>query len=245
MTKMSAKNGILLVNGYNFSIYSDQYEVSSSVDPVDVTGFSEGVRTYVGGIEDGTITHDMFWDSAAGTIAPVLSAAGLTGVHTLLPEGFGANGDPSITMPFTKLTFRPSGEPTGALRAGSIEFRNRDASSYGVEFGWVLHHATITDTTTTTGILDPSAGAVTAVCAATLQIWTPTSTDTYVVKVQHSTLLGSGYADLITFTANGTSRTAERQVVASGTVNKYRRIVATRTGAAADPFGFTVHFWHA
>ena len=246
MPKISAKNAILLFNGYNFSIFSDSYEASSVIEPVDVTGFSEGVHTYVAGLEDGVITHDMFWDSAANSIVPVFDTPGVTGVHTLLPEGYGANGDPSINMPFTQLTFRAAGDVGGALRAGSIEFRNRAATSptsYGVEYGWVLHHATITDTTTTTGILDPSDGAVTAACSGTLQIWDPTVTDTYVVKIQHSTLLGSGYADLITFTLNGTARNAERIVVASGTVNKYRRVVATRTGTG-DDFGFTVHLWH-
>ena len=62
-----------------------------------------------------------------------------------------------------------------------------------------------------------------------VQILTPTTTDTYVIKIQHATTLPT-YSDLITFTLNGTARGAERIAVA-GTINRYVRCQATRTGS--------------
>jgi hypothetical protein len=52
------------------------------------------------------------------------------------------------------------------------------------------------------------------------------------------------YADLVTFASDGSAIGGEKVSVASGTINKYRKVVATRTGSEADDFGFTVQFWH-
>ncbi len=62
-----------------------------------------------------------------------------------------------------------------------------------------------------------------------LHILTPTTTDTYVIKIQHAVTLPT-WVDLITFTLPGTARGSERITVA-GTVNQYTRCIATRTGA--------------
>jgi len=115
----------------------------------------------------------------------------------------------------------------------------------GVEDGYALAHGTITATTTGTGFDDLTDAAATAKSAGALHVWGATTTDTYVVKIQHSTSLGSGYSDLITFTLDGSALGSERVAVASGTVNRYRRVVATRTGSAGDSFGFSVHFWRS
>jgi hypothetical protein len=67
--------------------------------------------------------------------------------------------------------------------------------------------------------------------------------DTYVVKVQDCATVGGSYEDLITFTANGSALTSERQTAASGTINKFIRVLATRTGSAGNSFGYSVHYW--
>jgi hypothetical protein len=165
-----------------------------------------------------------------------------TGYVTLIPGGYVA-GNPSISMPFMQGNYNPKGKPDAAIEIGTLDFEVYGGDAF-VETGWMLQHGTITNTTTTTGIDDPTDALVTAACSATLHIWQACAADTYVVKVQHSTALSTGYADLITFTANGSAITAERQAVASGVVNKYRRVVATRTGSAGNTFGFSVHFQH-
>jgi hypothetical protein len=135
------------------------------------------------------------------------------------------------------------GAPSAALEIGTLNFESYGVN-VGIENGVALQHGTITASTTGTGVLDASAAAVTATCSATLHIWTAAATDTYVVKVQHSTAVASSYADLITFVSSGSAIGAERIAVASGTINKYRRILATRTGSAAENFGFSVSFQH-
>lgn len=241
MAKLPAKNGIMLIGGYNLSTYAMSYEINDSVDPIDVTGLSDAVHNFIPGQRVAAITANMLWDADPDKVHDALGGLPQNNV-TILPEGY-ALGSPSLSMPFMQSNYNPSGSPSTAISVGAIAFASR-GDNHGVEHGYMLAHDTITTTTTGTGFIDISGAAVTAACSGTLHIWTPTSTDTYVVKIQHSTSLGSGYADLITFTLDGTARNSERVAVASGTVNPYRRIIATRTGSAADPFGFSVHFSH-
>lgn len=242
MAKTSAKNGIILIGGYNLSTYAMDYEANESVDPVEVTGLSDGSHNFIPGQRIARITSNMLWDVAANKVHAAIAALPTKHV-TIMPEGY-VLGNPTISMPFMQANYNPSGNPASAISVGAIEFLSYGDNA-GIEHGYALAHDTITSTTTGTGFDDISGAAVTAACSGTLHVWTPTSTDTYVVKIQHSTTLGSGYADLVTFTLNGTARNSERVAVASGTVNRYRRIVATRTGSAGDSFGFSVHFSHA
>lgn len=238
MPKIAAKNATILVNGYNFSTYFTAYEASNSVNPRDVTGFGDGCKNFIPTIRSGKITGSALWDSAAAKTHLILKSLP-TGHVTIIPETYTV-GVNSVSLPFMLNNYNPQGKPDDAIRLGSLNFEAY-GSNVGVEEGWVLQHASITSTTTSTGVLDPENAALTTTCSATLHVWSATATDTYVIKVQHSTD-NSTYADLITFTANGTSLTSERIAVASGTVNKYRRVVATRTGAAGNTLGFTVHF---
>jgi hypothetical protein len=243
MAKVAAKNGIVLINGYNFSTYATAYDGEHSFGMVDVTGFSEQGQNFIPGLPTGKFNLAMLWDTTATVGATAVLSALPTGNVTIMPEGY-ALGNASLSMPFIQGNYSPNGEPAGALQLGTLAFEGYGPTFRGIEYGWALAHATITATTTGTGVLDPTNAAVTAICGATLHIWTKCAADTYVVKVQHSTD-NNTWADLITFVANGSALTTERQVIASGTVNKYRRVLATRTGAAANPFGYSVHFWHA
>jgi len=242
MPKVSAKNSIILINGYNFSTYYNSFDVENSINPVDVTGFTDVSKNYIPGIYSGKISGNVFWDSAALKTHAALKSMP-TGYVTIIPEGY-VLGNSSISLPFMQAQYNPKGSPDAAIEIGTLDFESYGADS-AVTSGAMLQHGTITATTTTTSVLDLLDAAVTAKCSATLHIWTACVADTYVVKVQHSTAVATGFADLITFTANGSAITAERQAVASGTVNKYRRVVATRTGAAGNTFGFSVHFEHA
>lgn len=245
MPKQTAKNGIILINGYNFSTYANAYEGTLDVGKIDVTGFGDASQNFILGVPRGNLTVNMFWDTTATTgIHAVLSSLP-TGVVSVMPEGNSTSGmtaAPAVTMPFKLANYTPRGQYDGAIELGTLNFELTGPTALGLEQGWLIQHGTVTGTTNGAESLDPLNAAVTAPCTGVLHIWTPTLTDTYVVKIQHATTSGGAYSDLVTFTANGLTRTAERVVVASGTINKYRRISVTRTGAAADPFGFSVIF---
>ena len=238
MSKVSAKNAIILINGYNLSTYSTAFEASTDVGVIDVTGFSDASKNFIPGLPTAKIQADMLWSSTAGAVHTALHDFGEHHV-TILPEGY-AQGNTSLSMPYTQATYSPKGTPDSAVSVGSIQFESY-GNNQGVEYGKVLAHGTITDTTTSTAY-QFNAGAVTKACSATLHIWTACAADTYVVKVQHCATAGGAYADLVTFTLTGATVGSERVAVASGTINKYLKVVATRTGSAGDSFGYTVHY---
>lgn len=243
--KNSAKNAIILVGGYNLSTYFTTYEVQEGVSPIDVTGFTDGSQNFIPGIFSASITGNALWDNTAGKSYPVLKAyTGTTtdGHVTILPEGSTA-GYPSISMPFTQGGITPSGSPSGAISLGSIQFSSY-GDNEGVENGIIIHHGAITASTTDADVVwDDVDGAVTARCSGTLHVWSACATDTYVVKIRDCDTSDGTYDDLVTFTLDGSAVGSERVEVASGTINKFLQFQATRTGAAGDSFGCTVHFW--
>jgi hypothetical protein len=243
MAKTPAKNSIILIGGYNYSTYGTAYEGAHDNGMIDVTGFTDGGQNFIPGMPSAKLSINMLWDTTATVGAAAVLRAFPSGHVTIIPEGY-ALGNPSISMPYTLGNYSPQGKPDGALELGSLNFATNGGTNVGIENGWALAHGTITNTTTGTGFVDPAGAHVHGICGATLHIWTACAADTYVVKVQHCATIGGVYADLVTFTANGSAITSERQVIATGQIEAYRRVLATRTGAAGNPFGFTVHFWH-
>lgn len=241
MPKQSAKGTIILINGYSFCSYFSAFDANADAGKIDVTCFCDAAENYVPGMPTAVVTGDVFWDSAADKTHLALKSMP-TGYVTIIPGGY-TLGTNTISLPFMQGNYGVNGDPKSALKIGTLNFESY-GDNYGIENGVALQHGNITTTTTGTGVLDPTDAAVVARCSGTLHIWQACASDTYVIKIQHSTLLGSGYADLVTFTLNGSAIGAEQVKVASGTINKYRRVIATRTGSAGDSLGFSVHFQH-
>ena len=241
MAKQSGKNGVVLIGGYNFSTEALQWDVSLSANASDVTGFGDGSHNFLHALKTGEMTVNMLWNSSDKT--EVLLTTTEQSNLTILPAGYSLGGV-SLSMPFYMANLDVSGAASGeAISAGSAKFVTRGTT--GLEMGQVLHHLAVTDSTTDTGVTDPNQAAteITAECAGVLHVWQACASDTYVVEIQESTD-DITYATLITFTLNGSALGSERVAVASGNIEPYRRVMATRTGAAGDSFGFTVHFWH-
>lgn len=239
--KIAAKNAVVLLNGYLFSTYATAYEMIAGSGAKSVAGFGDGSDNFVPGLPTVEGDVDFFWDSAPDKVHLALKSMP-TGNLTILSEG-STIGYPSSSFPMMQSNYGAKGNIAGIIEVGTLKFLSY-GNNVGLENGVVLAHATITATQTGSAVDDPTGGAVTAACGAVLHLWgTPLPADTYQFKVQHSAN-GSTWADLITFTANGSTRTVERQIVASGTINRYRRVLATRTGSAGDPLGYTVSFYH-
>lgn len=241
MTKISGKNAIVLINGYNFSTFASNFDVDASVNPIPVQGFTDGCENSIPGLPSASIKADLFWDSTVNSVHAALSS-NPTGNVTIIPEGY-VLGNPTQSLQMMQGNYSPKGTPTTAIEVGTLEFMSYGQNN-GIEYGYALAHGTITNTTSGTAY-QVNASPVTAKCSGTLHIWTPCAADTYIVKIQHCTTSGGVYADLVTFTLNGSARASERVSVASGTINQYIKVLATRTGSAGNDFGFSVHFWQS
>ena len=242
MAKMTSKNAVVLVGGYLLSPFGVSYSVNGpSVEAVDVTGFGEATQNFIPGRNTGDLTLNFYWDKTTGSVDDALKALGTKGV-TLIPEGY-VLGNDALSIWGMQENFPVKGDTKSPITVESVKFDSLGASSQAVMEGVMLQHGTITITTTGSNVRDWGAADLTTQCAAVLHIWTACATDTYSVRIEHSTDGSTGWTTLCTFTANASAITSEVQYVASGTLKQYRRIVATRTGAAANPFGFSVFFW--
>lgn len=242
MAKISSKNTIVLVDGYSLPTLTTAFNANSQVDALDATGFCEGTHNFIPGQRVAEMSLDMMWDSASNQSYDRMKLLTAGGLVTLIPEGYTV-GTPSINMPYMQSNFSPTASPSDSVKLGSIQFKSY-GDNVGVEFGKMLQHATIAATTNGTAVQDYLASDLTAcAAAATLHVWTACASDTYAVVVQHSTNGSTGWSTIMTFTLNGSAVGAERQTFAAAALKQYRRVVATRTGAAGNDFGFSVHFW--
>lgn len=242
MAKITSKNAVVIVGGYVLSPYGTSYTVNGpSVEALDVTGFGEGSQNFIPGRNTGDLVLNLYWDSAVGSVDDALKTLGTKAV-TVIPEGY-VLGNDALSIYGMQENFPTKGDTKSPITVESVKFDALGSGAQGVMEGVMLQHGTITLTTTGSNVRDWGAADLTTQCAGVLHVWTATSTDTYSVRVEHSTDGSTAWTTLLTFTANGTAKTSEIQYVASGALKQYRRIVATRTGAAANPFGFSVFFW--
>jgi hypothetical protein len=240
MSKFCGKNAIILINGYNLSTYGSAFEVQSDSGAIDVTGFTDGSKNFIPGMKTDAILADLFWSSTSGAVHTALGGANpATGHVTVLPEGY-VLGNLSMSLPFMQANYSPKGTPAGALEVGTINFISY-GDNEGVEYGNVLGHASVTAATTTGVGVEVNAAPVTAECSGTLHVWAAPASETTSFKIQHCTTLGGVYADLITFTIDGTDLTSERVAVASGTINQFVRVLVTKS-STVQTLGFTIHY---
>lgn len=239
MAKISAKDGVILIGGYNLSTYASAYDIDMGQDKLDCTGFGDGWQNYVSGIYLGSMTLAMMWDSAAGKSVAALKPLANKCV-TIMPDGY-ALGNPVFSMHSEQDRFGPGGKINDLLTLGSIQF-----VTSGIDGGpcpaYALQHGTTTTTLTGTAF-QGLASAGTYRGGGFLHIWQACAADTYAVKIRHCATAGGTYADLVTFTLNGSAIGSEHVLVASGTIQPYWRVEATRTGSAGNTFGFSCTFW--
>lgn len=237
MAKIAGRFSSIYFAGYDISGKSNQFDFGVEFGELDATCFGEGSDNSMPGMPKGTCAITTFLDPATNDSHAALKTPGSYTDRSLMIL-LGANaapaiGDCALCMLCKQFTY----SPTIQVKSGVLA--NVTFASVGeqVDFGArVLANTTITNTTNFASVNNGASSANGG--AAYLEVLVPTTTDTYVVKVQDS-VNDSVWVDLGTFTANGSARTSER-IEFSGTVDQYTRAVATRTGAAGDNFKLAV-----
>ena len=234
----------MLINGYN--LRGDMRSVSSfgvELDQDDATGWSDDVTQYLAG--RGRVLLDGFtaiFNNEAASTGPTIA-----GAHTVLSgatEVYGsvfigirsvpAIGNPAFSAVFEKTAYSTNGDAVPMIQAtlgGSAVL----PSSLSV-WGHVLAAGTELTGTTAGASVDggaSSTGGYIAFLHVTQTAGAIASND-WAFVVEHSSN-DSTWATLATFTADGSSLTAER-LEGSGTVNRYVRLNSTRTAGTARPW---------
>ncbi len=238
-----AKNLILrwtriFVGGYDLSGDAMSFsKLENSFGDYDMLGWSESVHNSLSdgfrvvGIED----FQAFLNDAAARAWTILRQSAPTTRQVSVLFGAGAEpviGSKAYLLGGIQISDESSFDSgRGVLKA---KFLN-DASQYSANadnpLGYVLHPQTSISATTTGTSVDNGA-ASTLGAHANLHVLV-SSGGTWSLKIQHSTD-DSNWSDLITFTATGNSVTSERKTV-SGTINRYSRVLLTRTSGTVTP----------
>lgn len=212
-------------NGIDLSAYLTSAELSASMEPADTTTFGATWRTAIAGLLTAGYEFEGKYDPAETGIQAGFASSG---VLTVCPSG-SAIGDAARFMPYFTTGYGQSSPVDDAV-----------SISWGVEandeldFGLIIHNSE--DTNTTTGPTYDRGAASSTGWSAALQV-TLVDGGSWVVKLQHATASNfSDGADVSggAFTAV-TTVTAEiiRSAAATTTLNRYVRVVATRTGGSA------------
>lgn len=227
-----------LVGGFDLSDTTKQVNTEGSNELVDITGFQNTSKRFLGGLKSGKVSASGLWSGTAdGRYAAVSSdiADENYGAGTLCISHYPA-GDTIGNKGWATLCTE-TGWNFGSDVNDAVTYSLEGESSIGKEP--VVSHFAIGDAVTlayntsgTATVVDNSA-ATTNGAAGYLHNF-QISAGTCAVKIQHSSD-DSTYVDLITFSDVTTAdpRVSER-IAATGTVNRYTRCVYTMTGGSAS-----------
>lgn len=234
----------MLVNGYNLS--GDMRSISAfgvELDQDDATGWSDDAMQYLAG--RGRVLLDGFTAILNNEVAS--TGPTIAGAHSVLSSGtevYGsvfigirsapAVGNPAFSAVFEKTAYSVNGDAVPMVQAtlgGSAVL----PSSLSV-WGHVLAAGAELTATTAGASVDNGASSTGGYIAFlhVTQTAGAIGSNNWAFVVEHSSN-DSTWATLATFTANGSSLTAER-LEGSGTVNRYVRLNSTRTAGTARPW---------
>ena len=235
------------VHGKDTKVYIDEFDLSGYFNSADVTvtndtaessAFGSSAKTYLLGLNDGTIALGGMWsadtDGSDEELQAILGAA--TTPLVTVAQSAGTIGNRAVIAKAHEISYAIS-NPVGDISAITADLQaSTDAVSN-------LTHGISTGAQLTTGasIAYGSLGDLSSVDnaassanggAAILHV--PTNSvagGTTTIKVQHSAN-DSTWADLITFTAVGASTVTSELSAVSGTVNRYLRATASTAGSS-------------
>lgn len=127
MAKLSAKNAVILVDdsggtARNISTDVRSFEIEGAIDPLEVTGFSEGFKNNVPGLRSAGITLDVIYNSGATTgaftvLRGILAQAASVTV-SVQPEGSGL----AYSGEFMLDALPVKGAVDGLVEIGTVHF---------------------------------------------------------------------------------------------------------------------------
>jgi hypothetical protein len=223
----------ILAGGYDLTGDSNRVMIADRYDTHDVTAFSDTVHNFILGQRQMAIEHAGYLNPGAGASHPALRGVALQGVFSIF---IGNNALPVAGNPTFSADVRQSRYSAMAETARYIPFGAQFASRGGGNQGWgaaLTPPVTFTNTTTGPGVdngaVSPNGGA------AYLHVLQASATDTYTIIVEGATDAGFtiGLVTLATFTLNAAAIGSER-IAITGSMPRYARFKATRTGVAGN-----------
>lgn len=234
MAFIHGKSAIVLHNDQNLSQYFNDASTSRSIETAETTAFGASAKTYIVGLQDGTISLSGMFDGAANAIDAEMTAIIGTNdgsIVTIAVGGSLAIGE-RVLSAGGELTSYEVTSPVGDVVSANAEIQVDGGIGNGISL-----HALSAETATGSGTSHDGTASSANGGVAQLHVTANTMNNNTTFKVQHSAD-NSTWADLATFTVVATTiTTAERITVASGTtVNRYLRSSWTASGTGSVTF---------
>jgi hypothetical protein len=232
MTKLAGDHVQILVDGYELTGDSQRLTIMETSTPYDVTAFQDRVHKFILGQRTAGLEHAGYLNAQAAHSHPVLKSGTVTGVVSVV---LGQNADPVVGDPMYSLLILQGRYGTAPAVGGYVPFGAQFANR-GDLGGWgVALTPPVTFTTTTTGTAVDNGAATTQGGAACLHVLTAAVSDTYTFIVEGSATgaFAGEQTTLATFTLNGSQVGSERAAI-NGTIPRYTRWKATRSGSAGN-----------
>ena len=229
----------VLVDGYELTGDSNRVTVDAKRDLPEQTVFLDRVHNFLPGQRVSNVEHVGFLNAAVARSHPVLRANTLEGIFAVL---LGQNADPVVGDPVYMLDGLQGGYSTLPEVAKVIPFTAKFANRGG-RGGWGVALAVpMTFTNSSNGSSVDNSAASSNGGAAFLHILQAAASDTYAITVEGSTTgaFGGEESTLATFTLDASALGSERIAIA-GSVPRYTRWKAVRTGSAGNTVEIAVH----
>ena len=232
MTKLAGDHVQILVGGYELTGDSNRIMINDSRNMFDVTAFGDGVHKFLPGQRMMAVQHAGFMNSDSARSHPILSGNSVDGVFSVY---LGQNTDPSEGDPVFSLLTQQTRYGTLPQFNKFIPF-NAAFANRGELGGWGQALAIPTNfTNTSNGSVVDNGAESSAGGSAFLHILEAAASDTYSIIVQGSTTgaFGGEETTVATFTLDGSTLGSEH-ILISGTIPRYTRWQASRSGSAGD-----------
>lgn len=226
----------ILVDGYDLTGDHNKIVVNDMRKMLPASAFGEGVEKYLAGQRQPKLEHNGYLNPVAGRSHPVLNGVLVDGVVSVL---VGQNTDPAVGDPVYNLVTQQEQYASNSEFGSVVPFAAMFSNRLGQRAGWGVALAVPSDITNTTNGSSVDNGASSDDGGvAFLHILQATATDTYSIVVEDSSD-NSNWSTVDTFTLDGSAIGSERLAL-SGTLERYLRFTATRSGSAGETLRLAV-----
>ena len=238
MAVLASDHAQIIVDGYELSADSNRITINDSAAVYDVTAFGDQVRKSIRGSRIITLDHSGYMDANTAHSHDVLNANAVDGVVSVV---IGQNVAPISGDPMYSLVSLQSKYNTMPRVGSYVPFAALFANR-GDLGGWGKALAVGDSFTNTTNgdILDGDNSSANGAMVL-LHVLTNAASDTYNITIQGSNVADlSGAITLGTFTLDASVLGAEHIKIA-GTIPRYVRYRAVRTGSAGNPVKIAIN----
>lgn len=220
------KDSRILLHDFDHSTYLKNYDVGDDFDVLDTTAFLDSAQKVEAGLEKGKIALGGMFDVTNEAEFASRLAETTGRVATVAPVGT-AIGKRLYAASVKELAFKV-GSQIGQLHVVTIDLT---ADEDGIDIGWSLHDVATAESASTNSASHDNAAASTNGGVGFLHVVQNSRSTSTTIKIQSSSDNGGAdpWADIITFTAVGTTVKTSERVEVTGNVERYLRCISTLT----------------